>query len=174
MLVAVDTFVLVKHGPVLGGAPDMVVVGTPDLPTLDGGAVFLADFAIQRPSRLECSFYIHQSPANRFINLMGEDGEKLFKTLPTCLSAYDFFNISSNTYVLRPKRAVQMDPFVDIVVKKPSGSVCRRIALHVTEETFPRVLHLPRRHHCQSHLEHHGGQLVFIHLLVLLLLRQSL
>ena len=109
VLVAKDRLVFVKHDPVLGGAPHVVVVGAAVLETLDGGSGHLAHLAHQVGPVLQGFFDVDQSSAHGFID------------------------------VFAPEGAVQVNPFVDVIVQQPGGPVSWCIALHPTKQALPDI-----------------------------------
>ena len=138
VLIAVDGLILVKHGLVFAGAAHVIMIGAANLPTLDRGAVLLADLTNGVLAVLQGRFDVDQSPADGLV---------------------DFF---------RPEGAVQVHPLVHVVVEQSSRAVRGGVAPHVAEQTLAHVVGLPRGHHRRAHLEHHLGQFVLVQAFVLL------
>merc|ERR1712004_144020 len=130
---AVHSLVLVEGGLLLDGATEVVDVCASGLEALDAGSALLASRAVVVRSVLESRLTIDESSGHGLVHLLAPEG------------------------------AVQVNPLVHLVVEKSSRPVCCCVSPHVAEEAGPCVFLPSRRHHCDSHLEHHLRQVLLVH-----------
>merc|ERR1712038_987074 len=125
--------VLVEGASLLHSAVEVEDVSAPCLEALDGGVVLLADHAVAVDVVLKCRLAVDESSGHGLVHLLAPEG------------------------------AVEMNPLVHLVVEKSSRPVRCCVSSHVAEEAGPCVFLPSRRHHRDSHLEHHLRQVLLVH-----------